>query len=350
MKKFAAFAAAVALTLGLVMPCVGCGGDTVAEFSGAVSTVTYQSIEEAVKGFLKEEVSGDALEAEFVSYEKEKDLSDSEIEELALGEYAEGLISAEKGTVEYLDNGTEEETAPTAAKTYRRGVYILGYVGTYRFYVPAATEGETLSKSQFSSVFDAAGYTNCTVEGLYVEKDADGTYEVSSPISLKVTEEAIYWKESHTYEGETDYYEMYGVMRNSKLHFATRNSEEPFVKTDADMGDYDSIAEFFTDWFWNFFPIPDHSWFEKTAKGFALRADKTEEFLGMEGPGLGAGAGEITVQYEVGIEDGRIKDYIMKFESAEGTSTRTIDFSEFGSTELTVPDEVNALFADETQN
>ncbi len=148
---------------------VGCkDGDDGETFVGAISKTTYESKEDAAKGFLEEEISGDAFTAEYVSYTKTSELSQKEIDKLELAdEYKSGIESVEKGEVEYSEqlNKQEEKVAKLASETCKRTVYIVIYTTKeYRFFSPAIIEGGTLTTSYFDYLFDMNRYLNCTVE------------------------------------------------------------------------------------------------------------------------------------------------------------------------------------------
>ncbi len=77
MKKFL-LSTITAIALFCTVITVGCGGDDENSvnysetYQGAVSSETYETRDEAVKGFIATEISGKTCEAVLVGYEKEK--------------------------------------------------------------------------------------------------------------------------------------------------------------------------------------------------------------------------------------------------------------------------------------
>ena len=156
MKKAVCLGLTAALACGCLL--AGCGKEatkpapTDTSFQGAVSAVTYESAEAAVKGFLFEEVGGDGVE--FVSYAEGKTLSKEEEAALALGTASEGLTSVTQGTVTYREVGAEE--------TLTRSVYVLHYADAFRFFTPATIAvGESITKSYFESLFALENFRTC---------------------------------------------------------------------------------------------------------------------------------------------------------------------------------------------
>lgn len=150
--------------------CSSCKGEEYSEtFVGAVSAETYASSEEAVKGFLETEISGKTVEAVFVDYKKEAELNEKEVKELPIDEeYRNGLLSVERGKVEYSEKSVSTARVSPFAESddeviYWREVFILTYTDMFRFFVPEQKEGESLSMSYYDSVFEGEKYINCTM-------------------------------------------------------------------------------------------------------------------------------------------------------------------------------------------
>lgn len=337
MKKLMAGLVTAALAGVMCFSLAGCGGHKYSEtFQGAISEETYESVESAVKGFLEEEVSGLTVQAEYVGYEKEAELSQKEIDDLPLGEYTEGLLSVEKGQVEYRE--TEEEgVALTAAssETTKRTVYILSYTDMFRFFVPPVNTGETLTAKYYDSVFQAEKYYNCTMR--VVMKQHEGEHLSNSSVIAKATETALYEEDyqNENFSGDRDV--AYGLEKDGSILWYYSFEDEPFRYGYSESG---SVKNFFSDWFDMRFGNLDHTYFEKTETGYSLRAEKYAAL--MESLGLGS-AENYTLEYVFNVADGRLADVHMKIEYGELSSVMDIKFSDFGSTKVTVPEEVKTL-------
>ena len=202
MKKIVATILIAILAITFLMSFVGCNnndeeyGET---FVGAVSNATYESKEDAVKGFLEEEISGMAFTAEFVSYTKTADLSQKEIDGLAIDEDLRyGIVSVEKGEVEYIEQSYDENVLTKLANnTVKRLVYIIIYNingnEIYRFYVIANEIGQYVSASSFKSIFYGYSYCNFTMEleiNVNNIPEDKGTYNIHKEIG-KYTEQIV---------------------------------------------------------------------------------------------------------------------------------------------------------------
>lgn len=345
MKKLFVGLATAALAGVMCLSAAACGkktenGET---FRGAVSEATYVSADAAVKGFLEKEVSGLTVKAEYVGYEKEAELTQSEIGELELGEFAEGLISAEKGQVEYRETAESTAVSSIADGTITRTVYILSYPDTFRFFSPPVNTGETLTAKYYESVFQADKYYNCTMHAFMKEVFTGWVPEEPGIYStiLKVTEtafcETTYMTED--FSGEPDVI-AYGVEKNGLLYVCDKDFDSSnYIVTER----YDfPVKEYFSVWFDESYGALDHTYFEKTETGYALRADKQAAFIET----MHVSGNPVShLEYTFKIEDGRLASVHMEVTSGGIEIISGVEFSDFGSTEVTVPDEVKALVA-----
>lgn len=192
MKKLLATILIALLAMSCLLAFVGCNsndeeyGDT---FVGAISQSTFESVEDAVKGFLEEEISGQAFVAEYVGYTKTADLSKDEIDVLKIDEeIKKDIVSVERGEVEYIEQFNKESELLTklASETCKRIVYIVRYVKNgeklYRFYIPVAVEGETLTYSEYKNIFDIDKFMNFTANFKFFDREE---------IKLKVVDNTI---------------------------------------------------------------------------------------------------------------------------------------------------------------
>nr|MDE6275383.1 hypothetical protein [Clostridia bacterium] len=189
---------------------LGSGDDDTAKILvNSVSKETYSSVEDAVKAFLKDEISGQTYIAEYVGYRIIVQLSQDEIDNLTIEEgQTSGIIGVEKGEVEYIQKENSQDIemlAELSTESDKREVYVIAYNSNgqteFRYAVPNEEIGQTMSMSALSSIFDFTKYINCTVEFLYELADifyiyADNAiriYAVNISNSEYISENKIYY-------------------------------------------------------------------------------------------------------------------------------------------------------------
>lgn len=345
-------------------------------YTGAVSEQEYDSVNDAVLGFLEEELSGNKTQAVFVAYEKEEELNSAQIAELDLGEAAVGLISVEKGKVEYselkislppeFDEGdmysyTKNSAASEeGAVTYHRTVYILGYTGMFRFFVPPVEEGETITASYFSSTFKGEDYINCTMDVVMNETFMfDGeTHTYRNTALAKATENMLYeyGVSDSTYDGYTSksYHEAYISNSSNGLCTVSHNRMEEgeweayhisFYNEDEGLYDYgddiETVNDYFMVWFDQRFGQLDHTYFVKTSTGYELNSEKYEQFA--RDYYHFDGASTLSLAYTIKVSDGRMSEVYMKIDMGGEFSEMTVKFLDFGTTVISVPSEVTNM-------
>lgn len=344
MKRLFVGLMATALAGAMCLSMAACGKKTEGgeTFRGAVSETTYESADAAVKGFLEEEMSGLTVKAEYVGYEKEAELTQSEIGDLELGEYAEGLISAEKGQVEYRETSESTAVSSIAEGTITRTVYILSYPDTFRFFAPPVNTGETLTAKYYESVFQTEKYYNCTIHAVMnMMSNEDGFESGITATILKLTEAAAYQLAYNTedFSGEP-FLITYMIEKNDTTYFCDKSLDSPEYRVD-NVLDFPA-KEYISVWFQRTFGALDHTYFEKTETGYALRADKQAVFMET----MQYSGGTVSyLEYTFKVVDGRLASAHMEVSYSDGDLeiTSDVEFSDFGSTEVTVPDEVKAL-------
>lgn len=166
------------------------GTDT---FVGAISEETYESDEDAVKGFLENEISGEAVKAELVNFEQKKELSKSQIGQLAVDklEEDEEIVSAKEVKVTYKRNDSGR-VAQSEDNYFEFTIYVLEITShgtelhTYRYYVPKANVGDVLTRSYYDDLLNPEKYINCTQEYTSVAKQ--GSIEITQNYLIKIAE------------------------------------------------------------------------------------------------------------------------------------------------------------------
>lgn len=104
---------------------------------------------------------------------------------------------------------------------------------------------------------------------------------------------------------------------------------------------WDSINDYFMKWFDERFGQLDHTFFGKTETGYALRADKYKDYLAIAFPDAPTEGFEL--EYTINIKDGRMADFAMRIAYKDFTATMSCVFSDFGKTEIEIPEEIKKL-------
>lgn len=350
---------ATVLVVILLTMCIGgvwvglilCGRTSYSEtYTGYVSEQTYDTPEASLQGFLETEVSGKAVKAVYVGYTKEKELTETEIKALPMQEeFLDGLLSVEEVRVEYTES--KDVATVSAIRTasvenvmddvYTRKVFILTYTGMFRFFAPALTDGDALTASYYDSTFEGEKYINCTMDAsISYTVHAEGeSYSFSTKAFAKATRTALYEYDVMKSSDESGTAELYMVDTARGIYCVSRKDQGSFH---GEYGYDGTVHEYFMQWFEERFGQLDHTFFEKTNTGYALRGDKFAEYLAIE-YGWGEVPKDLQLQYIINIADGRMADVTYKIEDAEFSETMTVRFSAFGTTVIDIPSEVSAL-------
>lgn len=145
-------------------------------YEGTVSEQSYESQNDAASAFVAAELSGSDYRVEMTKYEKQSELSSSQISKLNIEGEVDGTInSVEKGRVYYREAGAVMSVATPVAETDDSvyvTIYIIVFTATgaevtsYKYYVPLPENGEAISYSYYSSVLNSENYLNCTVKSV----------------------------------------------------------------------------------------------------------------------------------------------------------------------------------------
>lgn len=351
MKKVMAMASAVVF-LVCSTAVVGCGVKTYGEtYNGAVSEQTYKSADLAVQGFLETEVSGMAFTAVYVGYTKEGELSEREMESLSLsGEAAQGIVSAEKGTVEYTETKGKAVlysafAAEENSNTCTKELYVLHYEGgQYRFYSPALKEHDALTASYFASLFAPENFMNCTLKAsgsVTMTAAGYGTQEQKTTELEKFTKDAVYISATNELlngEGANRSTEAYAFNFGDGVVAVGRTDQGKWELQNMPFENIEELVrKYYTENFGNF----DHTYFEKTATGY-----KMKEGTPLYGMGEISGV-DFKSEYEVKVSNGKISELIISVtgmsQGGEQSIKTNVTFSDYGKTTVEVPPEVRAL-------
>ena len=100
-KKSLSMLLALMMMVALMLSATSCGGGESGGINGAVSTVEYDTAEEAATAYVVEEVVGNS-EANIVSAESKGELDEAAVTALNIPEeYSEGIVAVEEYEVEY---------------------------------------------------------------------------------------------------------------------------------------------------------------------------------------------------------------------------------------------------------
>lgn len=366
-RKFLSLLLVLVLALASVFAFAGCSKHPADEsFTGAISAESYETKEEAAVAFVQQEINGKATNAIFVSYEKDKDLSEKEISNLNLGDKysVSDVESAEMGEVTFEENVQtsyvgDDSVATLSSraaefgvvrKTSRMVIIKIGYV--YLYYVPVFEKGEMITNSYISMILDYTKYRNMTEKS--VSKSSVSLIGIKNETTIttttKVTENALYSKIVTKAAEGSGIVELYVIERNSSLYAFQRTGEK-----ENEMSSwkkvyftYSSIESFLQ----NLFKF-DHSYFERTKSGFKMSEDKLIAYVNdiMDNAFDSIGAEVTSGEVNYYVEDGRLSssDVTMKMKvEAEGMklnakSTAECEWIDFGTTEIEIPAEITAM-------
>lgn len=328
-------------------------------FEGVVSESTYDSKDDAAKGFLEEELSVGSTKAELTAYNKEKDLSESEIEKLKISTQVDGTISSvEKGKISYTQ--TEAQVPFAAAQDSQEEVlvvtvYIITYTSTgsttvtYKYYAPLPEKGEALSASYYNSVLGGNQYENCTVTA--TSTTTSSYAGASAKITLKYVMAIDNDKASLKFDMGVS---APGVNTKVSMSFYLADTatglkcalleDNGYVLSSLDDAELyiESVSELYS----SQLTEAECALFVKTDYGFELKEGVLENLIGEAGSSSFKG----TCKYYVaeGKIDKAVCDYSMKLTSPEGTMNMSgnVDckFSNYGTTTVNLPDQVKTLF------
>lgn len=363
LKVFGIIAVAVCLIVSVVA-CDSSAKDSVSVV--AVSENEYASAEDALKGYVKEELAytmkytdGEDVEfirAQYVSNESKGEVAKKKIK--LSDDQKTNLESVEKFAVKakiaMISNKGEEKYKNETTQT----VYVLKYGEKYKFMVSDPELGERVTNSYVKMLTDDSKYENCTITGVGADKEEDEEKpKFNTALEFKLTAEASY---NVKYYNETRYNnrapskDEESCDRVSYVLFnggdivdvnKTYNGEDKveWIATDNSDEDISTVKDYNKNIvqgniFGVFFNTPA-ALYTKTENGFEFKIEEIDSDGDKEVYGY-----RITVSDDkiIGVymieqliwSDGE-KEYVESFDT-------TITLSAFGSTTVTVPSEVTA--------
>lgn len=369
-KKLLSVLIALVMAFSLCLSLAACDKGNYSEtFAGTLSTQSYESQENAAKAFLNTEIASTETRVSYKESSKEKDLTEEEVTAMNLTVESGTVEKVEKWQIGYSKTETNSRTAEDGSE--EKLAYVTVYIVVikiapdgdttrevyeYRYYVPLPEKGEALSRSYYDSVFDDGKYKNCTF-----------TY------TMKSTTKVMFIKQTMTVD-----YKMYltedAVMIDAKVVMPSA-SDEPsksltyyFVKDGSSvrgvkiLNGVTSSASLYSEF--GVSEISDlyssqmddaiYSFFVKTDYGFKMNEDKLQDLfdnaLEVAGTGSGIDFGKSSAKYEFYVAEGKLDHALCEVKvqcKYDGitmpiTVTQKYKYSDFGTTAVTVPDDVQS--------
>lgn len=342
-------------------------------FKGSVSTVEYDTAEEAASAFVVEEVIGEK-EANIVSAESKGELDSAAITALNIPEeYSEGILAVEKYEVEYsvLAGGDEAVSGENTKVT----VYIIKYEGAWKYFTPAPVTGETITKAYYDSVFSSDKFKNCTYKNetsmeMLIDVSAGGQSQsieltITMTQLMKFSEGKIYLEQICTTESSDPMYaEMIDIGDDMKAYFETVDGNmvcyvwqnNQWVRGSVHATGFGSLSDLtpFNDQY------IDYSYFTKADFGFKLADENADRYVEQlfsavsdMAQSMGGGDLDMDMYAEYYVADGALTGMRMDLElnmemSESGYSMEfvtdaysTIVCSDYGTTVIDRPAGIN---------
>lgn len=368
-RKFISLLMVLVLALVSVFALVGCSQHPVDDsFQGAISEQSYETKDSAVRAFLDNEISGIATYANFISYDKEDELSQKEIDALNLDDLCDvsEIVSVERGTVTFSDNNSyasSDDVMTMSANTAALGkskdndggnkttsLVLITFRNSYKYFVESFKKGQLITKSYISEILDYKKYVNMTETSVSESSAGLLGFMAKTKITTvtKITENAIYSKITTKAPTGNSVIESY-IIRSGYSYYAyqrTGDDDDSMSSWQTMRFTYSSIEDFVESIF-NF----DHTYFERIDSGFTMADDKFKSYVEDVLSASGSINGEVTsgkVDYHV--EDGRLSSSEAELKitvttegvSVNATSKATTEWTDYGTTVIDIPSELRA--------
>lgn len=368
MKKVTKIVAVIAALVMSLCLCLltACGGNYSETYTGTLSQQSYTSEENAAKAFVEAEIASSNMSVTFTKVEVEEEaLSEEEVEKLELGD-VENVEYVKKATVYYSEGGAQPLAIAldesSASTDISQLLYIVKYVdGGYKYYSPALTEGENLTKSYYDDVFSSARYENVTVTGsMYTTVRATISYSngqtqsqsESSNVSYtyKITKNAVVATMTQSASGKTA--TMYNYLVKTTTGYVIVMEYNGSYEVSGP-GQLNSTADFL----WSgLIENADHTYFQKTKSGFTMKTEQAKQMAAdlLEDAGVDSDMLDMfdELEYNFYVSEGNIIKMEDKVSASisysEGgnslqmaiAASSKYDFGSFGTTTVTLPDDV----------
>ncbi len=138
-------------------------------YTGSVSEEDYSSAAEAAEAYVSREIISAESGYSIGNISLEKTLEKNEIKAAGIPDsLTANATRVEKYNVEYTetdDSASAASMISLSANTNSNSVtvYIICYANMYKYFSPVVTNGNTLTRSYYDSIFNSEKYKNCTV-------------------------------------------------------------------------------------------------------------------------------------------------------------------------------------------
>lgn len=272
-------------------------------YEGVISSNSYNSAEDAITGYLTEEVAGNS-NVSIVGTPTKKAVSNKENEQIrALVENASDIQSIEKMEVTYSVDSGDTYVSPMAMASNSNKkvtVYVIKYSTHWEYYSPAPTTGSTITKSYYDSVFNSDAWKNCTYDmDMNMNMDVKASYQGQTEtmkMTMTMSQFAQYTEDKVYIEMETTT-TMSGMGQSETENTYTAIYLEQIEDELVCYTKMDKNASWELSYSYNFDEIDefrpfatgylDYSYFTKTDYGFELSGENSKKFISETLAGMG---------------------------------------------------------------
>ncbi|MCM1438870.1 MAG: hypothetical protein NC131_06625 [Roseburia sp.] len=365
-KRLIALFAASALAAGTLLA-AGCSKSSEPAasetYTGVVATQSYASTNDAAAAFVAAELSGEEYQVSFNKYEKDADLTASEVESLNIASEVNGTIkTVEKGKI-YFDEVSQASAvaAATGESTLYVTVYIIAYadasepeVTKYTYMIPLPANNEVITASYYNSVMNPENFKNCTVTStVSMSMTAQNESESETQtVTMQITETAVKMSMKMPSEnGGTTDATVYLVDSQTGVKCAVEAQGQCMAMPAEYIGlDIDSISELYA----SQINEAQYSLFVKTDYGFKMRQEAISGVVDATFDAIFGGWGiEYTTDKAVAeykVVDGKLYKATADLaitatyedETIKAASKSTVTYTNYGTTTVTISDVAKA--------
>lgn len=273
-------------------------------YTGAISSNSYNSKEEAAEAYVTEEIAGDS-NVNIVSTTSQQEYYGPAAvqnvitqQNLPIKDTSE-IESIEKMQVEYTVDSASAYASPMAkasSSNKKVTVYVIKYTTHWEYYSPCPVTGSTITKSYYDSVFNSDAWGNCTYSmTLNMDMNVTATYQGQTQnMTVKLTwsqyakyeEDKLYFEQSYSYSMNVPGYGSETESENLAVYMEeTEEGTAVYVKgTETGMewvegelyqigfSSLDELRPFASGYL-------DYTYFTKTDYGFELSSDNALQYL-----------------------------------------------------------------------
>lgn len=366
-------------------------------FAGVVSDEVYRNETYALEAFVEAELSTEAFSTEYSGSltKKINDLTESEISGLNLGSL-ENINSVSKWEVaySYVQRSTDGASTSSHRLTAKKATdyktvadendglnYVTAYLvdsggGEIRYYVALPEVGEHITKSYYDSVFDSSNYVNSTLTyGTQGEIKINGeqatderalaSLEMISSLKVKVynTENLIMSSLSYRMAGSSygdDVYIANTAQGWKAIELTSCDDEFTYNEPDISELNHNFDPDNPSAWCSTYLANADMAYYIKTENGFKVDPSYKEAIIYASDNIYSTSYSQMYERGLIDINGGTLEYIVSEGKLIQEKVTvdisytanddpynvieeRTCTFSDFGTTSITVPDDIKAM-------